>query len=307
VPRLLILGSSGFVGRHLEALVRGQSAGSLELAIPAAPYDLRDRESLAEVIRSSMADWIVHLAAQASPADAAKAPLDTYDINTMGTARLVDVLKAQNFRGRLLYVSSADVYGRVAADRLPIPENEPAQPLNPYAASKLAAEAVCREAVASADLDVVIARPFNHIGPGQDERFAIASFATQIAAISRGEAPKKLRAGNLSVERDFTDVRDIVRGYLLLLKSAPRNSIVNLASGVPRRLQDIVQQMAALAKVNLETVQDASRLRQNEMPRVTGDASFARSLGWKPTINFEQTLADIMQSHLKQPRTLTPQ
>ena len=182
MPRLLILGHSGFVGKHVieAALLRTE----LEVVVPPAHFDVSDTQSVATAIQAAEPDWVLHLAAQSSVAESLQQPIKTYQINTIGTANVVNAAVQSGFAGRLLFVSSADVYGAVEPAALPIKESQPAAPRNPYAASKLAAEAVCLEAARRSDLDVVIARPFNHIGPGQDTRFAVASFAAQIAAIA---------------------------------------------------------------------------------------------------------------------------
>ncbi len=190
----------------------------LEVVLPPPHFDVSDAQSVATALQSAEPDWVLHLAAQSSVAESLQQPIKTYQINTIGTANVVNAAVQSGFAGRLLFVSSADVYGAVEATALPIKESQPGAPRNPYAASKLAAEAICLEASRRSGFDVVIARPFNHIGPGQDTRFAVASFAAQIAAIAARNHSPTLAVGDLSVERDFTDVRDVIRAYFTLFE-----------------------------------------------------------------------------------------
>ena len=195
----------------------------------------------------------------------------------------------------MLFVSSADVYGSVEPSELPIQESQAAAPRNPYAASKLAAEIVCLEAARRNGLDVVIARPFNHIGPGQDTRFVVASFAAQIAAIAAGERPSTLAAGDLSVERDFSDVRDVVTAYFTLLERGDRGAVYNVCSGVGHQLDYVLRQLVLAARTEVKIEVDPSRLRTSETARLVGDNRKLRSLGWSPQIPLSQTLSDVFE------------
>jgi GDP-4-dehydro-6-deoxy-D-mannose reductase len=301
--RLLVLGASGFAGRHLAEHLSAQVSTDIVLVGTGRKFDLRDRHSLYSVVSESRPDWILHLAAQSSAAASIKDSISTYDVNTMGVARLVDVLRSTSFGGRLLFVSSSEVYGSVSPSRLPILEAETPRPRNPYAASKLAAEAICHEAFASG-LDVVIVRPFNHIGPGQDRRFAVGSFAHDVASLMLGERPAVLEVGDLSIARDFTDVRDIVRGYLTLLRCAQSGQIYNLASGKATTLTELVQLLREVANVPFEIRVDKERLRTTETPVTIGDAGMAQALGWKPAISLQNTIRDMIQHLLNEKRNL---
>ena len=293
MSRLLVLGHNGFVGTHV--LAQARTRGDIEVAIPAADFDVRNPRSVADAISAAAPDWILHLAAQSSVADSLKQPVETYSVNTIGTANVVSSALDSGFAGRMLFVSSADVYGSVEPSELPIQESQAAAPRNPYAASKLAAEIVCLEAARRNGLDVVIARPFNHIGPGQDTRFVVASFAAQIAAIAAGERPSTLAAGDLSVERDFSDVRDVVTAYFTLLERGDRGAVYNVCSGVGHQLDYVLRQLVLAARTEVKIEVDPSRLRTSETARLVGDNRKLRSLGWSPQIPLSQTLSDVFE------------
>src|SRR5688572_2684475 len=293
MSRLLIFGHSGFVGTHL--LQGARYRADIEVLVPAADLDIRKAPAVAEAIRLAEPDWILHLAAQSSVADSVRHPMETYSINTMGTANVVSSAIACGFQGRMLFVSSADVYGTVDAAALPIKESQPGAPRNPYAASKLAAEIICLEAARRSSLDVVIARPFNHIGPGQDSRFVVASFAEQIASIARGERASTIAVGDLSVERDFCDVRDVVDAYFVLFERGRCGDVYNVCSGVSNRLDYVLAQLVLAAGVAVQIKVDESRLRISETPRLVGDNHKLQALGWRPQIPLSQTLKDVFK------------
>lgn len=247
------------------------------------------------MISAAAPDWILHLAAQSSVADSLKQPVETYSVNTIGTANVVSSALDSGFRGRMLFVSSADVYGSVDPSQIPIEESQATAPRNPYAASKLAAEIVCLESARRNGLDVVIARPFNHIGPGQDARFVVASFAAQIAAIAAGERPSTLAVGDLSVERDFSDVRDVVAAYFTLLERGDRGAVYNVCSGVGLQLAYVLRQLVLAARTEVKIEVDPARLRTSETPRLVGDNRKLQSLGWRPQILLSRTLKDVYE------------
>lgn len=296
MSRLLVLGHAGFVGRHV--LERSRAGADIEVVVPPSHFDIRLTQEVSDVIRDAEPDWILHLAGQSSVANSLKEPMETYSVNTLGTANLVSSAVASGFKGRMLFVSSADVYGSVDAAALPIGESQPAAPRNPYAASKLAAEIICLEAARRSNLDVVIARPFNHIGPGQDSRFVVASFAEQIAAIARGERPSTLAVGDLSVERDFCDVRDVVDAYFTLFERGCRGDVYNVCSGFSYRLDHVLEQLVLAAGIAVRIEVDQTRLRNSETARLVGDNQKLQGLGWRPEIPLAQTLRDVFKRAL---------
>jgi len=297
--RVLVTGANGFVGgfavdalraRGDEVIAAGHGAPGL------LPLDVRDPLNVRGVIDLAQADAIVHLAAQAFVPQSISDPLATIDINAMGTARLLEAVRAARDAGgtnpRVLIVSTAEVYGAQPPAAFPLRESTPPAPANPYAASKLAAEAFGIASVHAYGLDVIIVRSFNHIGPGQDDRFVVASFAAQLAKIARG-GPAEMLIGNLSAERDFLDVRDVVRAYVALLERGERGQIYNVCSGVAVPIRDVLRMLVTTARVAVEIREDPARMRESDTPLFVGDASKLRAAtGWAPQIALETSLRD---------------
>jgi len=295
VPKLLVTGHAGFVGRHVLDQIERREAGDgfTALTLPET-IDIREPE-LAGRIADLAPDAVLHLAALSSPAESFR-DFDAYvDVNFRGTLNLLRALQAAGFRGRMVFVSSGDCYGSVAEAELPISEDRPLRPRNPYAVSKVAAEALCYQWSQTEGLDVVIARPFNHIGPGQDERFAVAAFAAQVARIAAGKAQPRILTGNLDVTRDFTDVRDVVRAYFALLAKGRRGEAYNIGSGRETRLADVLDRLVALAGVDVEIVLDPARVRAGEQRRVAADVrKIASHAGWAAHTPLERSLRDAL-------------
>ena len=279
----MITGAQGFAGRHLAAEL-GEDAIGVE-------SDVRDLESMRRDIRSARPRALVHLAALSSAGESWSEPAETWLVNAVGTVNVVEALRAEAPQARLLFVSTGEVYGR--AEELPTTELAPVAPVSPYAASKAAAEIACRQG-ASAGLDVVVARAFQHEGPGRDERFAIGSWTRQVAELELSGGGT-LRVGDLSPERDISDVRDVCRAYLFLLDTDAPSGTYNVASGKNTSLADIVELLVRMARVPVTVEQDPARLRPKDIPIVWGDPSKLRAAtGWVPEIPLERTLADAL-------------
>jgi GDP-4-dehydro-6-deoxy-D-mannose reductase len=239
-------------------------------------------------VRDARPDAVLHLAAIASVADAWRNPDAVSDVNVGGTRNLLAAVAAAAPAARFLLVSSAEIYGAVPEPQQPIDESAPPHPTSPYATSKLEAENVALQA----GVDTVIARPFPHIGPGQDTRFAIASFASQIAGIERGAEPV-LRVGNLDARRDFSDVRDVVGAYVALLGTG--TGLYNVCSGRAVRIGDVLASLLGLAEREIEVRPDPERMRPADIPLLLGSpARIERDLGWRAERPLEQTLLDIL-------------
>lgn len=282
MERFLVTGPDGFVGGHLRA--------ALGDAFVPFEGDVLDSVALRDSVRETQPDGVVHLAALSSVGQSWGDVAEVWRANVLGTLNVAEALRAEAPGARLLFVSSGDVYGR--AERIPTPEDAPVAPLSPYAASKAAAELACR----TAQLDVVVARSFPHIGPGQDERFAIGSWAAQLARL-RAEGGGTLRVGDLEVERDLTDVRDVCRAYRLLLERNVPAGTYNVASGRAVRLSKVVELLVGLAGVDVEVERDEARLRPADVPVLCGDPrKLQAATGWKPELPLEQTLADALEA-----------
>jgi GDP-4-dehydro-6-deoxy-D-mannose reductase len=283
VERVLVTGPKGFVGTHL----------GTELAEALVPYeeDVLDLGSLTTAVRDARPDAVVHLAALSSVAESWGDVTEVWRTNVLGTVNVVEVLRAEAPGTRLLFVSSGEVYGRTPL--IPTPEDAPVDPVSPYGASKAAAELACRQA---RDLDVVVARSFPHIGPGQSERFSVASWVAQLARL-RSEGGGNLLVGDLEVARDLTDVRDVCRAYRLLLDQSVPGGTYNVSSGETVPLKRVVQLLVEASGVPVTIERDPARIRPAEVRVVAGDASELRvATGWEPTIPLEQTLVDMLEA-----------
>jgi GDP-4-dehydro-6-deoxy-D-mannose reductase len=294
VRTLLVTGHEGFVGRALRDVLQNDPDPAWQLATLPARFDVRSTDLSVQLARIRP-DAVVHLAALTSVPDSFRDPEAFFDVNFHGTWNLLKALRTAGFRGRMLFVSSGDCYGTVPEAELPIPESRPLRPRSPYAVSKAAAEALCYEWSQSESLDVVIARPFNHIGPRQDERFAVASFARQVARIADGDAEPRIMTGDLDVTRDLTDVRDVVHAYMALLDRGGAGEVFNVGSGRETRLRDVLDQLIAYAGVRADVVPDPLRARPSQQRRAAADIrKITRETGWEPRIPLSSTLANMV-------------
>jgi GDP-4-dehydro-6-deoxy-D-mannose reductase len=302
--RALVTGGNGFVGRYLvselrsrdfETIVAGHSrdGGDFDVA-----FDLRDGPGMARVVEAARATVVFHLAAQAFVPRATEDPLDTYEVNAMGTARLVEAIRRLPVGSRptLLFVSSAEVYGSRAGADLPLRETAPPAPATPYAASKLAGEAIALGSARTYGFPAIVVRSFNHIGAGQSERFAVAGFAQRLAAIAAG-SPPLLRVGNLETIRDFLDVRDVVRAYVDLGLRGRAGETYNVCSGVPIRMADVLRQLVMVAHVPVEIREDPALMRPSDVPITYGDnAKLKAATGWEPSYTLARSLRDVYEA-----------
>ncbi len=309
--RVLVTGATGFVGRHLcDALTAAEHeaipAGGPRDHPPHLVLDLADAAGIRQLLDKVRPDAIVHLAGQASVPDSLADPLGTVEVNALGTARLLEAVREAGASIRTLVVSSAEVYGIHRPERMPLDESTPLRPANPYAASKAAAEAFALAWGRSYDLDVIVARPFNHIGPGQDERFAVGAFARQLAAIAAG-APPVMHVGNLTAERDFLDVRDVCEAYVALLAYGKGGEVYNICSGRAVRIQEVLRQLITIAHVPVEVREDPERMRPSDLPILVGYASKLRAAtGWEPRRTLTETLRDVYADAQARLRATSP-
>jgi len=276
-PSLLITGHLGFVGQTLlreDLHLQGRNAYQFK-TLPEG-LDICDQQALQYAVAQIRPDAVLHLAAQSFVPESFRDPSKTLAINLNGTLHLLQALDAINFQGRMLYVSSADVYGFVSENQLPITEDTPPAPRNPYAVSKLAAEHLCQQWSLQAAYDVLIARPFNHIGPGQDERFVWSGLTRQIAAIELGQQPNVIAVGNLLVSRDFSAVEDVLQAYMDLLQvpktTLSGSAIYNICSGQEIYLNQLLGQLIDERGLVIDIKVDPSRLRAAEQVRAVGSS-----------------------------------
>lgn len=289
--RVLVTGITGFVGRYF-----AQICDCVPLIDMGDSVDLRDGGRVRRAISKTDFDAVLHLAAQSNVPESFRDPVATFKVNFEGTYNLLNALRESGFDGPFIYVGSADAYGSVGDHGLPVDESVPLRPRNPYAVSKCAAEALCYQWSQTEDMCIVMARPFNHIGPGQDPRFAVSDFARQITEIRLGRREPVIATGDIDVTRDFTDVRDVVRAYRLLLGSGKNGEIYNVCSGNEYSLRKLITRMCELAGVEVTVKQDPARFRPAEQRRMYG--SYARlrgDTGWAPEYALDETLKDVLE------------
>lgn len=296
MKRLLVTGRHGFVGNTLAAMV----ASAPDLAawtiadVPTA-FEILDATATRELVASTKPDAVIHLAAQSNVPAAFEDPERTIRVNVLGTLNLLQALKHARFGGPMVFAGTGDVYGAVPDDALPVTESLLPQPRNPYAVSKLAAEALCRQWSYTESMRIMLARPFNHIGPGQSDQFVVSGLARQVADIRSGRQPAELAVGDIDVTRDFTDVRDVVRAYFALLEAGKSGDVYNICSGRERSVRSILEALIDLARVDVAVSTKASRLRPAEQRRMCGSSEkLKRATGWRPTIPIETSLRDVL-------------
>jgi GDP-4-dehydro-6-deoxy-D-mannose reductase len=300
---ILITGAAGFAGSHLLDRLDGSGATIVGWYRPDMPaparagvqwrgVELIDRDSVATAIADARPAQIYHLAGAPSVETSWTNAVPHLQINALGTHYLLEAIRLAGAPCRVLVVTSAQVY---EPREQALDEESPLQPSTPYGLTKLAQDELARCAAADG-LGVIIARPFNHIGPRQTAGFAIASFARQIARIEAGLDAPLMRVGNLEPRRDLSDVRDVVDAYVRLMASGATGRAYNVCSGIAHRMGDVLDALLGLATVSVERATDLARLRPNDVPIVVGDATRMRSeIGWSPHIPIDTTLRDTLE------------
>lgn len=292
--RALVTGSAGFVGHHLVAHLRANGDDVVECDRSVDGLDITDGEAVTRLVAEVRPDVVYHLAGWADVGGSWQAPVQAFRANAEGT---LNVLSAANDAGvgRVLAVSSADVYGIVSPDELPLTEDSPLRPASPYAASKVAADYLGLQAWLGRGLPVLRVRAFNHLGPGQTDRFVAPALASRIARAER-DGGDVLTVGDLSARRDFTDVRDVVRAYRLLVEQGEPGEVYNVCSGTDLAVQDIADRLVAQARVPLLLEVDPSLLRPVELPVLRGSHDrLTAATGWQPEIPIDRTLTDLLE------------
>ncbi len=296
---VLLLGGAGFAGRHMEQLL----AADHHVLTCGSEVDVRDINAIRRIVSQCQLDWVVNFASITTVKESFENPSATYDIGFLGTLNLLTALKEVSFSGKVLNISSSEVYGHPLSGELPISEATTLRPMSPYAVSKVAAEFLCYQWSCCEKIRVVTARPFTHIGPGQSERFAVANFSKQIAEIQLGLKEPVIYVGDLSTTRDFTDVRDTVRAYRLLLENGEAGEIYNVCSGMEVSLQNVLDQLIAKTGMTIRVEIDKSILRVAEQRRLLGSCEkIKQAIHWEPEISLAQTLSDTLDFWLQELR-----
>ncbi len=260
--------------------------------------DIADLEVLAEVIRATEPEVVFHLAAIVDTVETPSA-FELHRVNTLGTAAVVEAVRAAAPDARLIFTSSAFVYGHTAPEEQPVLETQALRPLTPYGASKVAAEAIVGQ-FARAGADAVITRAFQHTGEGHVGAYALSDWASQLAEIKSSGGSGSIATGNLDVERDYLDVRDVAAAYLALTAAGESGDVFNVSSGVPVTMRKLLEGLIAAFEVDVEIVTDESRLRKIDQPRFVGDpARLKAATGWEPQHSLEQTLEALAEFWIK--------
>jgi GDP-4-dehydro-6-deoxy-D-mannose reductase len=291
--RALITGGKGFVGQWLAAHLKDRGD---EVAVIDLETDVADGAAVRRVMADVLPEAVYHLAAMTHVGESWENPSQVLRVNVLGTAEILAAARAVFPEGRVLVVSSAEVYGVVGPEQLPLGEDTPTVPASPYAASKLAAEAVALQAWRGYGQPVIVVRPFNHIGPGQSPNFFVPALAKRIVEAKRSGADS-LKVGTLTTRRDFTDVRDVVAAYRLLVERGEPGAVYNVCSGRDVAMADVAADLLRLAGVELALETDPDLVRPVDVPVLRGDASrLAAATGWAATTPIATTLADVLSS-----------
>jgi GDP-4-dehydro-6-deoxy-D-mannose reductase len=316
--KALITGVSGFVGSYLAEYLL--DSGEWEVAgtvfgpydnitgqgdrLELYPAELSRLDVMTFILERSQPDAIFHLAAQPLVSASRHDPWGTLESNIRMQLNVLEAVARVNPACRILAVGSSEEYGLVTPDDLPISEDTPFRPLSPYAVSKVGQDLLALQYHLTHGLHVVRVRPFNHIGPRQRLGFVAPDFASQVAAIELGQRPPLMQVGNLEAERDFSDVRDVVRAYVSLIADGKPGEVYNVGSGEAHAVQEVLDVLLSMSHVKVEVRQDPARMRPSEVPRIVCDCTRIRDqVGWQTTIPFEQSLKDVLDYWRRQVRS----
>ena len=311
--RVLITGITGFVGSHLAdyilenhpevklfGLIRWRSPMEnilhIQDKIELNEGDLKDIVSLKKCLAEIKPDRIFHLAAQSYVPFSWKCPSETFSINALGQVNLFEAVLSLKLSPRIQVAGTSEEYGLVHNDEIPMKETNPLRPLSPYAVSKIAQDFMAWQYYKSYGLKTVRTRGFNHTGPRRGEVFICSNFAKQIAEIEKGNKEPVIYVGNLEAKRDFSDVRDIVRGYWLCLEKGKDGDVYNIGAGKPYSMKEILDLLLSMRKVKVKIKVDPARLRPSDVPVLFSDCTKLKELtGWEPKIPFKQSLQDLLE------------
>ena len=296
--KALITGSGGFVGQHLLRHLSDSGDDVVCSDISQGGPDILDQVGIANLISETRPDFVYHLAGQADVKASWENPINTFRVNAEGTLNVLLACESYNVK-KVLCVSSAEVYGAVNDSDIPINEDRDINPANPYATSKAASELICRQFRAQ-NLEVMRARSFNHFGPGQKENFVTPALTKRMLQAS-ANGKLEISVGNLAAVRDFTDVRDVVRAYRLILIKGNGGDVYNVCSGKGRAISDLASALLRNIDSNLELKPDPDLYRPLDTPAIVGDYSkLHEQTGWKPNVEFEESIIDTIASMKKQ-------
>ena len=307
--RVIITGATGFVGTHLRNYLLENTDWSIHgTSFPDAPpkstspdrecltlLDLRKKADTEVYIKEVNPRYIVHLAAQSHVPTAYKDPWGTLQNNILGQLNLLEACVKYQLTPRILIIGSSEEYGRANLEDLPLTEDHPLRPENPYSVSKVAQDMLGYQYFRSFGIPIIRLRPFNHVGPGQSPRFVLPAFASQVARIEANQSEPIIRVGNLEPARDFTDVRDVVRAYHLVLLKGQPGAVYNIASGRANTIQYLVDQLLSNTDREIDIFVDPDRFRPADTPIIYGSAELLKQhTGWMPELTIERTIIDVL-------------
>ena len=303
----LIIGGAGFVGayliRHLrddlkqQVYVTKMPGEQIKETVTGA-YDLNilEQDSIETVLKEVKPDYIYHLAAQSSVAVSWKRPALTVDVNVKGAINVLEAVRQSAPQAKVLLIGSGEEYGHVRQEEVPIKEGNVTRPGNIYAATKVCQNLLGKIYADAYGLDIVMVRAFNHIGPNQSPIFVVADFCKQVAEIEAGKREPVMMVGNLSAKRDFTDVRDVVRAYALLMDKGTKGQTYNVGSGHAIAIEEILKMILKHSAVKIEVETDKERLRPVDVPIIEADTGeLKKCTGWMPEIALEQTIIETLE------------
>lgn len=308
--KALITGVTGFAGSHLAELLldegvevygiqrwrsKTENIEHIKHKIKIEEADLLDAHSLYTVIDKIKPDYIFHLAAQSFVQSSWSSPTQTLEVNIIGSAHLFEAVRKTGLPITTQIACSSEEYGKVLPQEIPIKETNPLRPLSPYAVSKLAMDYLGYQYHQSYGMRIIRTRGFNHTGPRRGDVFAESNFAKQIAEIEKGKREPIVHVGNLEAQRDYTDVRDMVRAYYLAAQKCDPGEVYNIATGKAWKVRNVLELLIRLSKVKVEIRNDPSRIRPSDVEILIGDnTKFVQKTGWKPEIPFEKTMGDLL-------------
>lgn len=309
--KALITGITGFVGSHLAEFLlakggievyglerwrsRTENIEAIKDKLNLIECDIRDASSVKKAIEKIRPEQIYHLAAQSFVPTSWSAPAETLTTNIIGELNIFEAVRELKIKPGILVAGSSEEYGLVHPHELPIKEINPLRPLSPYAVSKVGQDLLGYQYFMSYKLHIIRTRAFNHTGPRRGQVFVSSNLARQIVEIERGLKERVIEVGNLEAQRDFTDVRDIVKAYYLALEKGTPGEVYNICSGKAYKIREVLEMLIGLTRVKIEVRIDPKRMRPSDVPILLGDNSyFSKTTGWKPEIPFKKTLEDIL-------------
>lgn len=301
----LVIGAAGFVGSYLIAEMR---ANGMEVYATKLPHekldntdtsvydlDIMDKEAIASLLFEIRPDYIFHLAAQSSVGLAWKNPGLTIDVNIKGSINVMDAVRELFYKPRVLLIGSGEEYGHIRPGETPITEENLLRPGNIYAATKACQNMIGSIYSKAYDLELMMVRAFNHIGPGQAPMFVVSDFCKQVAEIEKGLREPVMKVGNLAAKRDFTDVRDVVKSYVKLIQAGKAGETYNVGSGNAKAIQEILDLIVSMSSSEVKVEIDPNKIRPVDVPIIEADIAKINELtGWKPEIPLEQTIRETL-------------